>query len=176
MASVTRRLAFYDLRDWWLSEPRVRELLGISDQEYEDYLNPDPEIGPIIPFFPVAQQPEGGFPYIRYDVSRRNFAEQWWIHGEAVGIEVFMEDIEDSTELINILIDMSAMGDRSARDLQRWVVNEVAEHARPQDFQFHSVEYTGGGEIGASNEQGGAVSRVVTFLIQYSPLAGRYIA
>lgn len=159
MDEVTRRLAFYDLRDWWLSQPRVRELLDA--QRFDSTPG-------ATPFFPVAEQPESGFPYVRYTVARDIATSQWWMQDELVGIEIFMHNIEDANELLNILIGMTSQGSVSAQALQLWVSGQ----ARPEDFEYHSLTYVGGGDIGAPSEEGATYSRVATFSVSYSPLQG----
>lgn len=161
MAQVTHRLAFYDLRDWWLSSDRIQELL--VDQRTGQW--------PDQPFFPVAQQPEGGFPYVRYTVARDVGFPQWWMHTEQVGLDLYTQSINDSTEVLNEFIDMAGRGDDSARDLEIW----LRAQGRTLDFQYHSIRYVGGGDIGTSNEEGGAHSRIMMFNIEYSPLEGRGI-
>jgi hypothetical protein len=165
---VTRRLAFYDLKDWWLSNERVQELL----------VNPRTGVFASDPFFPVAQQPEGGFPYVRYTVAREVGFPTWWMHTEMVGIDLYMSVILHSTEILNIFIDMAGRGDQSADDLNRWLEqrNQQLATPRPIDFEYHSIQFVGGGDIGASNEEGGAFSRIMMFNIDYSPRGGRNIA
>lgn len=158
MVSVTRRLAFYDLRDWWLSDPEFAVIFGYD--------------GTNKPFYPVAEQPESGFPHVLYTVSRNVPVGQFWMHTEIVGLEMFLADIEDSTEALNIMIDMAGNGDVAARELQKWVRAE----GRTNSFQFHSIYYIGGGDIGAPDEEGGAPKRIANFAIEYSPLEGSKIA
>jgi hypothetical protein len=156
--AITRRLAFYDLRDWWASDPRVRDILEIDEKG-------------ILPFFPAANQPESVPPYIRYDVDRRISVNKWWQHTEAVILDIFTEDIEDANELENIFIDYSSQGDESARDLEIW----IAGQNRARSFEFHSIEYFGGGELNPPKEQGGVNYKTLAFLIHYSPMSGRLI-
>lgn len=163
MGQITRRLAFYDLRDWWLSDKRIKELI----------VEPRPSTTPggwdiSNPFFPVAQQPEGGFPYIRYTVARETGTSQWWMHTEQVGIDLYTDNILDSTEVLNRFISMAGREDDSAKDLHRWLELE----GRTPEFEYHSIRYIGGGDIGASSEEGGAHSRIMMFSIDYSPLVG----
>jgi len=153
-----KRLAFYDLRDWWLSDERVSELLRTSRG--------------ISPFFPAADQPESSLPYIRYDVDRRISTDQWWVHHEGVLLDIFTESVDESNELINIILDYSSQGDESARALERWIL----QTGRKKDFEFHSIEYLEGGNINPPDEQGGSVYRSFMLLIRYSPLEGRLIA
>jgi hypothetical protein len=155
---VTRNLAFYDVRDWVVSDSRMTELLKIN--------------GGIVPIFPASSAPESKLPYLRYDVDRRLFTNKWWIHTEAVIIDIFTEDIEDANEILNLLIDYLSQGDESARELERWLQSQN----RQKHFEFHSIEYFGGGEFEPPTEQGGKISRSATFLIHYSPLEGRLIA
>lgn len=159
------KLAFYDLRDYWLSDTRVRELLNADNR---NTIN-----GQMIkPFFPVAQQPETEYPYFRYNIDRIIGYPQWWMHTETVGLELFAEDLDDSNEIINLFIDMAGQQDRSAHDLQDWLVSE----GRDINFMYHYIEWIGGGEMEASTEEGGSVGRTLNFAIAYSPLRGRRIA
>lgn len=162
MEEVTRRLAFYDLRDWWLSHARVSELLDAGRSGLYGGT----------PFFPVAQQPEGGFPYVRYTVARQTGFPQWWMHTETVGLDIFAVDIEDSTELLNIFLGLTDQGSVSAQELQRWV---SSQSGRDEDFEFHSLEWAGGGDIGTPSEEGATHNRIAMFNITYSPLSGHNI-
>jgi hypothetical protein len=156
---TTRRLAFYDLRDWIVSDSRIRELLRVEQKG-------------VIPFFPAADQPESSLPYIRYDIDRRIQVDKWWIHTEGVIFDIFTEDVEDSNEIFNIIIDYSSQGDDSARSLERW----IEEQGRQRTFEFHSIEYMTGGQLSAPDEQGGGSFKTGMILIHYSPLSGRLIS
>lgn len=173
MAEITNRLAFFDLRDWWLSDPKVYELLEeprLNKGQFAD------------PFYPVSQQPEGGFPYARYTVSRTLNFPQWWMHVEQVGIDLYMMDVMDSSLVFNTFVDMASRGDESARELERWLDKRNADRIAanedpiPRDFRFHSLEYMGGGDIVPADEEGGNHSRIMMFNISYSPIGGRDIA
>jgi hypothetical protein len=153
-----RRLAFYDLRDWWLADERIAQLLR-TDRGFS-------------PFYPAADQPESSLPYIRYDVDRRIDTNTWWIYNEGILLDIFTESIDDSNEIMNRILDYSVQGDESARELERWIIQEN----RPKDFEFHSIEYLEGGNINPPDEQGGSVYRSLMLLIRYSPLEGRLIA
>ena len=155
---VTRRLAFYDVRDWVISDPRMSELLKIN--------------GGLVPIFPASSNPESQLPYIRYDIDRRISTNKWWIHTEAILLDIFSEDIEDANEIFNIFVDYLSQGDESARELERWILNEQKQ----KDFEFHSIEFFSGGEFEAPEEQGGKIARTVAFLIHYSPIQGRLIS
>jgi hypothetical protein len=163
--TVTRRLAFFDLRDWWLSDPRIAELL-----------NYDPQDPATRPFWPMSQQPESGFPYVRYMTTKVVEFPQWWMHNEGVGLEIYMNNIDDSTELVNLLLDMAGEGATSAARLQRWVHNQGVYNQRPQDFEFHSIEYAGDASLGSPSEEGASHSRTAMFNLRYSPVRGRSIA
>lgn len=154
MATITRRMAFYDLRDWWLSFPRVATLLNASDRNV---------------FFPAAQQPEGGFPYVRYNLRMTNSFPQWWMVSEYIVMESYFENIEDSTEFVNILASLTGRGPDTARELERWV---AAQEERPDDFHYHWLEFTGGSEIGAPDEEGATHGRNLSFVINYSHRKG----
>lgn len=153
-----KRLAFYDVKEWWLSDTRIAELLRIDRG--------------ISPFFPAADQPESSLPYVRYDVDRRISTNQWWMYNEGVMLDIFTESIEDSNEIMNRILDYSVQGDESARELERW----MAQTGKEREFEFHSIEYLEGGNINPPDEQGGSIYRSFLILIQYSPLQGRLIA
>jgi hypothetical protein len=153
-----RRLAFYDLRDWWLSDERIAELLQTNRG--------------FSPFFPAADQPESSLPYIRYDVDRRIDTNQWWMYNEGVLLDIFTESIDDSNEIMNRILDYSVQGDASARSLERFIL----QSGKKKEFEFHSIEYIEGGGINPPDEQGGASYRSFMLLIRYSPLEGRLIA
>jgi len=155
MGSVTRRLAFYDLRDWWLSYTRVQELLQTAGRNNL--------------FVPAAQQPETGYPYARYNVRKTTDFPRRWRHTEFVVIEFYMDNIEDSSELVNFLVSLTDRDSDSARELQSWVASQPG---RPTDFSYHYLEFAGGGEILPPDEEGAAHGRAVNFAINYSPLSG----
>lgn len=158
MASVTRRLAFYDLRDWWLSFADVQRLLSSDGSP----------VGLEV-FVPAAQQPETGYPYVRYNVRKTTDFPRRWVHNEFVVMELYAVDIEDSTELTNFLVSLTDRDTDSAQELQRWVRSQTG---RPQDFQYHWLEFAGGGEILPPDEEGAAHGRSLSFAINYSPLSG----
>ena len=162
--AVTSRLAFYDLRDYWLSDNRVAELLDLENREEIDGVK-------IKPFFPSAQQPETKFPYARYNVKRIIGYPQWWMHTEIVGIELYAVNLDVSNELINIFIDMAGRLDSSADELERW----IAAEGRDRHFEYHHLEWVDGGDMEAPGEEGGAIGRPLNFAISYSPLKGRGI-
>lgn len=153
-----RRMAFYDLRDWIISDQRIRQLLKIDEKG-------------VVPFFPSADQPESSLPYVRYEVDRRVSVDKWWMHTEGVILDIFSEDVEDSNEVFNIIIDYASQGDDSARELERWILQEN----RSRTFEYHSIEYMSGGQLSAPEEQGGGSFKTGMILIHYSPLSGRLI-
>ena len=155
---TTRRMAFYDVRDWIVSDPRLRELLRIDQRG-------------LVPFYPAADQPESALPYIRYEIDRRVMVDRWWMHTEGIIFDIFTEDIEDSNEIFNIILDHTSQGDEAARELERWILQE----GRQRTFEFHSIEYMTGGQLSAPEEQGGGSFRTGMILIHYSPLDGRLI-
>ncbi|MCA1799846.1 MAG: hypothetical protein LC650_00945 [Actinobacteria bacterium] len=167
MANITRRMAFYDLRDWWLSFSRVEDLLNASERNR---------------FFPAAQQPGGGFPYVRYNIRKTNAYPQWWMATEYIVLEAYFEDIEDSTELVNILASLTGRGDTSARELQQWVSTATVIDSnggvvpRPNDFSYHWLEFAGGSEISPPDEEGATHGRNMSFVINYSHREGYGIA
>lgn len=162
MVTVTNRLPSFDVFDWWLADPDIANLLDYdpNGDEWE------------YPFYPVSEQPESGFPQVRYTTAQEVHFPQWWIRTELLGLDIYMADIMDSTRLLNNLMDYSIDGAKAARELQRWIRNE----GRSEDFEYHSITWIGGGDIGAPEEEGGAHSRIANFAIQYSPLAGTRIA
>jgi hypothetical protein len=155
---MTNRLPFFDLRDWWLSNARVAELLryGPGLQYSADTK----------PFYPASQQPETKFPFVRYGMVRHHDTQQWWMQTDSIAMDVFMYDIMDSTELLNELVGMAGRKDRSARDLEQWIVGQGRERA----FAYHSIDFAGGYDMGAPNEEGAHHARPLMFHILFSPL------
>lgn len=158
MANVTNRLPSFDVFAWWLSDPDIATLLNYPDGGF--------------PFYPVSEQPESGFPHVRYTTAQEVHFPQWYLRTELLGLDIYMGDIMDSTELVNRLMDHSIEGAKAARDLSKW----LRDNGRQIDFEFHSITWIGGGDIGAPEEEGGAHSRIANFAIQFSPLAGTRIA
>lgn len=154
MANLTNRMAFYDLRDWWLSNARVASILNSTGRTV---------------FVPASQQPETGYPYARYNVERIVGMPDYWMHTEFVVVEVYAVDIEETTELLNVLASLTGRGSDSAMELQQWV---AAQPLRPNDFQYHWLEFAGGGQILAPDEEGAAHGRTMNFAINYSPVEG----
>lgn len=153
-----RRVPLFDLRDWWFSDDKLREIFKVD------------EIG-FIPFFPVQEQPEASLPYILYHFERSTGEESWWHQTDFIMIEVRAFDVQDLYETMNIMVDMANQGAVSARDISRWSVEE----GRSQDFEFHLIKFYKGGKIEGPKEEGGEFKLKMTFYIEFSPLNGRYV-
>lgn len=153
-----RRSPIFDLRDWWLSNPRLRELFRVEERGFP-------------PFFPVQQQPESQTPYVVYDFKKITGREAWYYHVDFLYMEINVIDFQDAYEIMNIMIDMANKGAVSARDLSQWLRSQN----RRQDFEIHAIEFEKAGEAQPSEEQGGEIKVSVSFSIQYSPLYGNYI-
>jgi hypothetical protein len=153
-----RRSPFFDLRDWWVSDPRLRELLRVDELGYA-------------PFFPIQQQPESTEPFIVYKFEKYSEPEAWWIHYDLIFMEIYFTDFQDGYEIVSLMIDKANKGAISARDLTHF----LKEEGKPLDFEYHVVEYIEGGRPDPSKEQGGDMKIQAAFSIAYSPLKGSYI-
>lgn len=153
-----RRSPFFDLRDWWVSDPRLKELLKVD------------QIG-FAPFFPIQQQPESTQPFIVYKFEKYSSPGEWWMHSDLIYMEIYFSDFQDAYEIMNIMIDKANKGAASARDLSQWLRSEN----RAIDFEFHSIEFLDGGRPDPAKEQSGDMKIEVAFAIEYSPLTGRDI-
>lgn len=154
-----RRSPIFDLRDWWMSNQRLREIFKVDTRGFP-------------PFFPVQQQPESEPPYVVYDFKKVTGREAWFYHVDFLYMEINVIDFQDAYEAMNIMIDMANKGAVSARDLSHWLRSE----RRRQDFELHSIEFEQAGNSQPSDEQGGEIKVSVAFSIQYSPLKGNYIS
>lgn len=162
MEGVTRRLPFYDLRDWFLSNNRFSQLMGVGSGSESRNV-----------FYPAAQQPEGGFPYILYNSRQVRILPDWWMREDFISMELFIEDIEDSTEVLNIMIEMAGRYDASAQSLQSWVKGSFG---RPDNFIYHYIMFSGAGDLTPPDEEGAVYGRGITFGIVYSPRTAPGIA
>lgn len=158
MSSSFRRSPIFDLRDWWMSNPRLKEIFKIDQRGFA-------------PFFPVQQQPESEVPYVVYDFKRITKREAWFYQADVLYMEINVIDFQDGYEIIGIMIDMANKGAISARDLSHWLRSEN----KRQDFELHSITFEGAGEAEPSSEQGGEIKISALFTIEYSPLQGNYI-
>lgn len=156
--SSFRRVPFFDLRDWWFSNQRLSEIFKVDS------------IG-FIPFFPAQQQPESQAPYGIYHFERVNGQEAWYYSADFVMVELRAFDVQDLYECMNIMVDMSNKGAVSANALSRWITSQK----RPDDFEYHTIEFYKGGSIEPPSEQGGEFSMKLTFSIEYSPRQGSFI-
>jgi hypothetical protein len=154
-----RRSPFFDLRDWWVSDSRLREILKVD------------ELG-FAPFFPIQEQPESVEPFVVYKFEKYSHPSNWWMHYDIIYMEIYFTDFQDAYEIINIMIDKANKGAISARDLTHWLKSEN----RPMDFEFHTIEYIDGGRPDPAKEQAGEMKIEAAFAIEYSPLKGNYIA
>ena len=159
MTDAFRRSPIFDLRDWWLSNSRMKEIFKVEERGYP-------------PFFPIQQQPESEPPYVVYDFKKTTGAEAWFFHCDVFIMEITAIDFQDAYEAVNIMIDMANKGAISARDLSLWIRSE----GRREDFQIHSIEFDGAGKVDPAEEQSGEIKVPVSFSIEYSPLTGNYIS
>jgi hypothetical protein len=154
-----RRSPIFDLRDWWASDDRLRELLRVDELGY-------------VPFFPIQEQPESVEPFIVYKFEKISEPEAWWIHYDFIYMEIYFSDFQDAYEIINIMIDKANKGAISARDLTHFLKKEQ----KPVDFEYHTIEYIDGGRPDPAKEQAGDMKIEAAFAISYSPLNGSYIS
>lgn len=145
---MINRIPFLDLRNYWLSNARVRELLS-----YDPNKNT---------FVPAHQSPEDNPPFVRYTVRDSVGQPQYWYRREDVALGVYMYGVGNSTELINLFIDMAGEEDHSAMLMNRW----LAENGGSV-FDFKSMKFLGGADIEPPTEEGGSHIRPVTFSMQY---------
>jgi hypothetical protein len=156
---VSRKMAFFDLRDWWLSDERIADALNVTES------NPSP-------FFPFSEPPEANLPYIIYDLEKSiGTANAWWMHTERIYIKIVDSDIDNIFYLANLLTDVASQGADAANDLHRWLISE----GRDPDFEYHTIEYIGGRQEKDPAERGGATEYELGFIIDYSPKTGKYI-
>lgn len=158
MSESFRRSPIFDLRDWWMSNQRLREIFRVDQLGFA-------------PFFPIQQQPESQPPYVIYDFRKVTGREAWFYHADFLFMEINVIDFQDGYEIMNIMIDMANKGAVSARDLSHWLRSEN----RRQDFELHSIQFEEGGKADPSQEQGGEIKIPVSFSIEYSPIKGNYI-
>lgn len=154
-----RRSPFFDLRDWWVSDPRLREILRVDELGYA-------------PFFPIQEQPESKEPFIVYKFEKYSEANNWWVHSDFIYMEIYFSDFQDGYEIMNIMVDKANKGAISARDLTHWLKSEN----RKLDFEYHMIHFIEGGRPDPAKEQGGEMKIEVSFAIDYSPLKGSYIS
>lgn len=153
-----RRTPFFDLRDWWLSDERLSELMQAQARG-------------IVPFFPAQKPPEADSPYVIYKYKKFSSPFEWWTQKEFIFIEISAKNFEDMYEISSIMIDYANKGDLSARDLTRWLI----ENNRKIDFEIHSIYLDNIGDVDPSKEEGGDIKITASFCIEYSPLKGRHI-
>jgi len=153
-----RRSPFFDLRDWWMSNSRLREIFRVDELGY-------------VPFFPIQEQPESSEPFVVYKFEKTSTASEWWMHCDFIYMEIYFTDFQDGYEILNIMIDMANKGAISARDLTHWVKSQD----RALDFEYHTIDYIKGGRPDPAKEQAGDMKIEVAFAIDYSPLQGSYI-
>lgn len=156
--AITNRMAFFDLRDWWMSNSEFRSNLEI--------LESDPA-----PFFPISEPPETKPPFILYESHKFIDGTNWWMHYEKIYLKIVSYDVLKIFGAMNIMIDMASQGAYSARDLDYW----MKTNNKTIDFYYHSIQYVGTKSQSAPTERGGAIEYDLGFIIDYSPKEGRLI-
>lgn len=146
----------YDINDWIASDPDWVDLLaGLREDDETDV------------FYPVQQEPTGGFPYVRYSSANRVWANTHWMHTDEIHYAMYFSSVSDSARAMNIIMDKVKAGDISAYVLNRWLKNH-GEHDIM--FEYHTLEWMTGGSSQPTQERGGAHARLVSFNVSYSPL------
>jgi hypothetical protein len=153
------RIPFYDIRDWWFSNQDLRSIFNVDSIGY-------------IPCFPGAQQPEAPYPHIVYQIERNISRKEWWQVKDYIFMDIRCKDISQAYNAVNIMIDMASQGALSAREINKWLVDQD----RAVDFEYHCIEFDKMGDIEAAMEQGGDFGVPVGFTVDFSPRSGRLIS
>lgn len=152
------RSPFFDLRDWWLSDPDIRSFFKVDQTG-------------VVPFYPIQQPAEASRPYVIYKYKTMSPAAEWWYRREFIFMQISGNNFQQIYEVINRMIDYANQGAISARDLGIW----IKQNNRPHDFELHSIHLDRVGDSDPAFEEGGDFKIEVSFYIDYSPLKGRNI-
>lgn len=155
---VSQRLAFYDLRDWWLSDSTLRSVLDLNEEDS--------------PFYPIYEPGDTNPPMIIYEVRKFVADQDWWQHREQIVLQIVSFDVTQVYAATNIMIDMAGRMADSARELSDWMRSE----GKQTDFEYHCIEFLGMENSEPVKERGGAVRVTMGFSIDYSQLSGRGIS
>lgn len=153
---VSRRIPFFDVRDWLMSDERMQRLFSSPDGNK---------------IFPSAEPPEASLPFIVYFSEREVYQNAWWMSCDFVNLNIRALDIQDVYEAINVIQDYLSQGAISARDLTLWLKAE----GRSVDFEYHSIEVISSKKAEIPKERGGQLGMDITIAIDFSPISGRYI-
>lgn len=159
--------AVYDVNDWISADPDWIALINKARGS-----NVSTPSNPLNVFYPAQQDPQGGFPYVRYVTSTGANANNWWMQRDEIMYAMYFGSIEHSAAAMNIIFDKIKTGDASAQALNRW----VEDSPYGKYYEYHNFDWQTGGSIEPSGEQGGAHARLVSFSLDYSRLTGLHIA
>lgn len=154
----------WDVNEWITSDPRWQTLVTDAGADRTNI------------FYPVQQDPEGGFPYVRYSSTIYAGAENFWYHHLEMMYAMYFVSAMDSTRAMNIIFDKVSAGDISGLELERWRREQAAQDDIYNSYTFHSCEWVSGGSTQPTEERGGAHARMLTFRVWYSPLVGSHIS
>lgn len=125
-------------------------------------------------FYPVQQDPTGGFPYVRYSARIDVGANTHWMHTVQIAYAMYFSSVADSALAMNIIMDKVRLGDESATALNKWLAGP--EYTHTPLFEFKALEWISGGHTDPTGESGGAHARLLTIGADYTPLVGSRIS
>lgn len=152
----------YDIIDWLANDGDFQSAVGAATADGAGV------------FFPVQQDPLGGFPYIRYSTSTNVGVSNYWMRFDDIMMAVYADDVTKSAQVMNIILDKVKAGDISAANLNRYLRSPAyldLGHG-PSLFEFKHMEWLNGGSTQPTEERGGAHARLISFRVSYVVHAG----
>ena len=128
----------------------------------------------LIPILPVQQQPElnqflSGKKHIIFDKIGSSYNNLWTICDEKIMFTIYAIDIDDITEIRNLIVDVFRRMDDSARDLNSSDYSDK--------FKYHNVLVLDISPTSPSQELQGFFSADIVIEVKYSRItdaAGRF--
>jgi len=142
-----------------------------EDDYYSDNLGQN-----IIPIIPVQQSAEmnhflSGKKHVVYDKVGLSYEDNWLICCEQILFTAYATDVQDISEIRNVMTDLFRRMDDSAKDINRsGLVNDK--------FKFHSVHIADISPTAPSEEIQGFLSSDITLEVKYSRITdkdGRFL-
>jgi hypothetical protein len=145
-----------------LSLDNVRAVLGLKGEPDDDVFDP---------IFPIQQDPDGGFPYIRYNVSSYIDVNEYWRRYEQLNAAIYDRNMAVAGVVQNEIQRHLADGGEAADRLNHWLAwndNPITQGKPP--YLFYDVTWLAGGEMEPTSEVGGAHSRLITLSYSYTEM------
>jgi hypothetical protein len=121
------------------------------------------------PIYPIQQDPDGGFPYIRYNVSSYTVPNEYWRRFEQLSGAIYDRNMAVAGVVQNEIQRHLSDGGDAATRLNSWLSwdeNPITQGKPP--YLFYDVTWLAGGDMEPTSEVGGAHARLITLAYSYT--------